>query len=96
MPAYEIRPAGSPYGSEPYGLKVWGSNELKDRTVTIKGHFGILGSKVSRLHGHFLVFNRYSGQEPSIEDVHAFVTYRFMALGCLDGPLFPYYSRKEV
>ncbi len=92
---FEIKPAGSPYGAEPFGVKVWGSNELHDQVKKIKGHYGVLGAKSFRMHGHYSVFNRYNGTEPSVEDVHAFVTYRFMALGCLDGPLFPYYTRKE-
>ena len=38
------------------------------------------------------IYNRYTGNEATIEDIYSNVTRRALALGCLDGPLFPFYS----
>ena len=88
-------PQGTPYGEGDYGVGVYGQGYAVEQTRVIHAHYNVLGSMARIIHTKYIVKARYSGTEDTIDDIYCYATQRFMALGCLDGPLFPYKSRAE-
>lgn len=56
---------------------------------------GELLSFETKLYINYKINNRLTGEEDTIEDIYAYSAYRFMALGCLDGPSLPFYSKES-
>lgn len=51
--------------------------------------------KEVNLYFNYKINNRIMGNEDTIEDIYSYQSYRFMALGCLDGPALPFYSQES-
>lgn len=94
-PTVDTKPVstqGSPYGREQYGTTLYGQETLEDRSTTVRAHFQTIGSMSRVVHTKYRVKARYSGKEATLEDVYTYSTKRYMMLGCLDGPFFPFHS----
>lgn len=93
-----------PYNGEPYDIFPWGSSgyitgyaspEVSSETSkpAINLTYYTNHSRDMLIYLRYDIYNRYKGTEINIEDIYSNVTYRALALGCLDGPLFAYASR---
>ena len=82
-----------PYTISPYGINVFGGDIPQLVKFGATGTYSVfgLGAPVV-ISSHYSVKLRYLGTEPTIEDIFSSVTYRYMALGCLDGPCLPFSS----
>ena len=84
-------PAGRPYSkSEAIKTLPWGAEGLIDVELTVGGTYSICQALETVINGMYVINSRYTGTEPTIEDIYSSYTYRYMALGCLDGPLFSF------
>ena len=49
----------------------------------------------TKVYINYKINNRLTGEEDTIEDIYSYSAYRFLALGCLDGPMLPFYSKES-
>lgn len=56
---------------------------------------GTLTDKSITIYVNFKIVNRLGELNDTIEDVYSYNAYRFMALGCYDGPSLPFYSSES-
>lgn len=83
-------------GREHYGKSEYGADGRKLITKEIRCTAKIKSRTVKKIHCTCYIKARYKLSEPTIEDIYGFYTTRYMQLGCLDGPLFPFYTQEEV
>lgn len=89
-------PQGTAYGRDQYYTTLYGQEALEDREVVLHAHFDIIGAFSRVIHAKYRVKARYDGSEATIEDIYSYATQRYMMLGCLDGPLFPYNTNSNT
>lgn len=77
---------------ELYDRELWGAERPVDIATDLHLFYGVASAIAVTLQCDYHVNARYKTTEPTIEDVYSCSTMRYMSLGCLDGPLFPYYS----
>jgi hypothetical protein len=80
---------------EQFATDVWGKERPIDQEVTVQLEYGIASTETQTVNLAYTVANRVKLTAPSIEDIYACSTYRFLALGCSDGPVFPFYTGTE-
>lgn len=88
-----------PFSGEPFGLFPWGAvgyaslniGDKRDADITLV--FNTNHSIDVTIYTRYNVYNRYNGSETNIEDMYSGATYRALALGSLDGPIFSYSSK---
>lgn len=95
MADINLHPQGSPYGRDQYGTTLYGQQALEDRELIVHASYSVIGSMKRVVHSKYRVKSRYTGKEDTIEDIYCYATRRYMALGCLDGPLFPFYTKQD-
>lgn len=83
-------------GREQYGRSEYGADSKKRITKVIHCLGKIKSRTIKKIQCQCYIKSRYRLSEPTIEDVYSYTTTRYMQLGCLDGPLFPFYSQEEV
>ena len=72
-----------------YGRRLWGSPSMGFRDTKVVIRFGISALAYTTIN----LVARYKITEPTIEDVYSYATDRFMRMKCLDGTLFPFFSK---
>jgi len=77
---------------ELYDKELWGAERAVPIATDLHMFYGVATVMSVTLQCDYHVNARYKNTEPTIEDIYSCVTMRYMSLGCLDGPLFPYYS----
>lgn len=83
----------SPFGITQYDTQLYGSSIFQDYVKVVKVKYSLLGGQYRRVHVRYKIKARYTRTETTIEDIYVSATARFMKLGCLDGPLLPYFSK---
>ena len=75
-----------------YDRMLFGSQRVLPFTTSLTLNYAIRSSEVVSLRIRYLVVARFTGEEATIEDIYSWGTDRYMALACLDGPVFPFYT----
>ncbi len=73
-----------------YDKTIFGTQRVLTFRTGLQLHYVVRSKVLVGLRLRYFVTARYTGDEPTIEDIYSYATNNTMALGCIDGPALPF------